>query len=88
VTAVPLRPPASAERLVAGSTLGVEEEFHVVDAATLALRDDPDLNAAALSGALGRAVSAEIATTQLETSTAVCSTLGEVRTERTLSSAR
>ncbi|WP_432544345.1 carboxylate-amine ligase [Kineococcus sp. SYSU DK002] len=65
----------------AGATLGVEEEFHVVDALTTELRDEPRLTAAALDGSLGPHVGAEIATTQLETATGVCRTLGELRAE-------
>ncbi len=64
-----------------GATLGVEEEFHVARAGDLRLHDDPVLNRAALAGRLGERVSAEIATTQLETATAVCTTLDEVRAE-------
>jgi YbdK family carboxylate-amine ligase len=71
--------PAPAE--ACGATLGVEEEYHVVDAETLALRDDEGLNAAALAGRLGDHLSAEIATTQLEVATGVCRSLAEVRAE-------
>ncbi|WP_167585287.1 carboxylate-amine ligase [Kineococcus rubinsiae] len=69
-----------------GATLGVEEEYHLVDRATLALRDDPRLNAEALAGRLGPRISAEIGTTQIEIGTAVCRTLAEVRAD--LASAR
>ena len=67
----------------AGRTLGVEEEYHLVDAGTLALRDDARLNRAALRGELGERIGAEIATTQLEVATPVCETLADVRRELT-----
>nr|WP_269205092.1 glutamate--cysteine ligase [Motilibacter aurantiacus] len=62
-----------------GLTVGVEEEYHVVDATTLEMRDDAALNRAALRGALGASVHAEIATTQLEVATEVCTSLADVR---------
>ena len=64
-----------------GATLGVEEEYHLVDRETLVVRDDPRLNAEALAGRLGPRISAEIGTTQIEIGTAVCRTLAEVRAE-------
>ncbi|WP_432524543.1 carboxylate-amine ligase [Kineococcus sp. SYSU DK006] len=64
-----------------GETVGVEEEHHVVDRRTLALRDDPQLNSAALRGRLGDSVSAEIATTQLEIATGVCTSLAQLRAD-------
>jgi carboxylate-amine ligase len=63
-----------------GTTLGVEEEYHVVDAVTYELRHDAALNWAAQHGTLGGTVHAEIATTQLEIATPVCRTLSDVRT--------
>lgn len=69
------------QTVAAGTTFGVEEEFHVVDPVTLALFDDPRLTAAALGGALGPSVDAEIATTQLETATGICRTLPQLRAE-------
>src|SRR3954454_12741991 len=72
---------AGGGRPAVAATFGVEEEYHVVDAATLALRDSPDLGAAASHGELGPRLQAEIASTQLETATAVCTTLTELRTE-------
>ena len=79
----PVADRASAARTVvpAGRTLGVEEEYHVVDRTTLALRDDPQLNAAALRGRLGDSVSAEISTTQLEIATGVCTSLAQLRAD-------
>jgi YbdK family carboxylate-amine ligase len=63
-----------------GTTLGVEEEYHVVDAETFCLRDDHRLNTAALRGLLP-GVHAEMATTQLEVATPICRTLADVRAE-------
>jgi YbdK family carboxylate-amine ligase len=64
-----------------GATLGVEEEFHLVDPDTLALTGDPELAAAAMRGQTGPWVHPEIATSQLETATTICSTLAQLRTE-------
>lgn len=62
-------------------TVGVEEEFHVIDAATLELRS-------AVRGVLGSArrrlgdqVQAELLDTQIEVETSICASLGEVRAE-------
>lgn len=63
----------------AGTTLGVEEEFHLVDPHTLALTPGTTVVAAALAGEAGEHVHPEIVTTQLETSTGVCTTLAELR---------
>jgi YbdK family carboxylate-amine ligase len=60
-------------------TIGVEEEYHLVDAETMALRsmaDVVDRATAEMDDA-----SAEISTSQLEVATPVCATLGEVRAE-------
>lgn len=63
-----------------GQTLGVEEEYHLVDATTYApLATEAG---AALSGPTDR-LCTEISTTQLETSTQVCHTLSDVRAELT-----
>ncbi|SEL01754.1 carboxylate-amine ligase [Blastococcus sp. DSM 46786] len=64
----------------AGATVGVEEEFHLVDPGTFALAPSPELVGAAARHELGERVHAEITTTQLETATGICRTLGEVRT--------
>ncbi|HYX97479.1 MAG TPA: glutamate-cysteine ligase family protein, partial [Geodermatophilus sp.] len=61
----------------AGTNVGVEEEFHLVDPETFALRPSPDLSASAMLGEAGRHLHAEITTTQLETATGVCRTLPE-----------
>ena len=60
-------------------TVGVEEEYHLVDAETMALHSAPEV--------IDRATdtmddaSSEISTAQLEVATPVCSTLDEVRSE-------
>ena len=67
----------------AGATVGVEEEFHLVDPDTLALTPSTTAVPAALAGDAGEHVHPEIVTTQLETSTGICSTLAELRTQLT-----
>ncbi len=74
----PLREAAPAEP---GTTVGVEEEFHLVDPSTLELAPSPELSEAALRGELGPRLHAEITTTQLETVSGVCRSLAEVRDE-------
>jgi carboxylate-amine ligase len=76
-------PGVAAEPAPAGTTVGVEEEFHLVDPSSLALAPSPSLADAALRGDLGSRIHAEITTTQLETITAVCRTLADVRAELT-----
>ena len=71
---------ARSDEIVAGPlfTLGVEEEYHLVDAVTLGLTSAP----AAVQHArevLGEDAQSEISTTQLEISTPVCSSLAQVR---------
>ena len=63
----------------AGATIGVEEEFHLVDPETFALARSPELALAAARHELGERLQAEITTTQLETATGVCHTLRELR---------
>ena len=63
------------------ATVGVEEEFHLVDAVTGALRPDAPQVLAAARRRLGDEVAPELLRSQAETGTAVCSTLGEVRAE-------
>lgn len=70
------RPPAEV-----GATVGVEEEFHLVDPATFALAPSPGLAAAAVRHEFGERVHPEITTTQLETTTGICRSLGELRAE-------
>jgi YbdK family carboxylate-amine ligase len=67
----------------AGATVGVEEEFHLVDPSTLALAPSPALSEAALRREFGSRIHAEITTTQLETVTGICRTLADVRAEIT-----
>jgi len=76
-TGSPAHPPPP----VAGATLGVEEEFHLVDPDTLALTPSTTVVRAALAGDAGEHVHPEIVTTQLETSTGICTTLAELRAQ-------
>jgi carboxylate-amine ligase len=62
----------------AGATLGVEEEYHLVDGETMALADAPDVVSQALE-VLGRDAQGEISTSQLEIATPVSTSLSEVR---------
>jgi carboxylate-amine ligase len=59
-------------------TLGVEEEYHLVDADTFALRNAPVVVDDAQSR-MGAGVQPELAATQLEIASPVCHTLAEVR---------
>lgn len=61
-----------------GSTLGVEEEYHLVDADTMGLADVPGVVGTAVE-LLGVDAQSEISTSQLEVATPVCSSLAEVR---------
>ena len=63
-----------------GATLGVEEEYHLVDAETMALADAPDVVPEAVR-LLGDEAQGEISTSQLEVATPVLTGLGQVRTE-------
>jgi carboxylate-amine ligase len=63
----------------AGFTIGVEEEFLVVDGATGALRSDGRAILPAARERLGDDVQAELHTSQLETNTSVLATLTAVR---------
>jgi YbdK family carboxylate-amine ligase len=62
-----------------GATLGVEEEYHLLDPETAELRNCPDLAARALAGAAGPHLQPEMLTSQLEAATEVCADLDEVR---------
>ena len=64
-----------------GTTFGVEEEFHLVDPESFALAPSPELASAALRHEVGPRLHAEIATTQIETASGICSTLDELRVE-------
>lgn len=62
------------------ATLGVEEEYHLVEpSGELARRSA--MAASASSGDLGDCVHAELQTTELEVATRVCTTLSDLRTE-------
>ena len=61
-----------------GATLGVEEEYHLVDAGTMALADAPEVVPEAVS-LLGADAQSEISTSQLEVATPVSTSLAEVR---------
>ncbi|WP_448609553.1 carboxylate-amine ligase [Geodermatophilus sp. URMC 60] len=74
-------PPTHPPPPPAGSTVGVEEEFHLVDPGSLALTPSATVAAAALAGRAGEHVHPEIVTTQLETSTGVCTGIGELRAQ-------
>lgn len=65
----------------AGTTFGVEEEFHLVDPITYRLTRSPALAEAVLRGESGRHLHAEITTTQLESATDVCTGLSQLRAE-------
>jgi carboxylate-amine ligase len=64
-----------------GATFGIEEEYHLVDPDSLALRPSPELAALALRREIGSRLHAEIATTQIETVSGICASLDELRTE-------
>ena len=63
-----------------GTTLGVEEEYHLVDAATMGLADVPGVVDTARE-LLGVDAQSEISTSQLEVATPVCGSLAEVRAQ-------
>ncbi len=67
--------------MAGGFTLGVEEEYHLVDAETFALRNEGHVVVPATRELLGEHAQEEIGATQLEISTPVCTTLAEVRGE-------
>jgi carboxylate-amine ligase len=61
-----------------GVTVGVEEEYHLVDAETFELADMPEVVTAAIA-LMGSEAQGEISTSQLEIATPVSTTLAEVR---------
>jgi YbdK family carboxylate-amine ligase len=63
-----------------GTTVGVEEEYHLVDETTGGLADAPDVVGTA-KGLLGDDAQSEISTSQLEVATPVCASLAEVRAQ-------
>lgn len=62
-------------------TVGVEEEFHLADLTTGALRPDASQVLAAARRRLGDDVDPELLRSQVEVGTATCTTLTEVRSE-------
>jgi YbdK family carboxylate-amine ligase len=64
-----------------GETLGVEEEYHLVDRVSYAVAPRPELAADALAGRLGPRLHVELQTSQLEMVTGVCRDLGQLRAE-------
>jgi glutamate---cysteine ligase / carboxylate-amine ligase len=64
-----------------GTTLGVEEEFQIIDRATGELVPRSDELVPAARRSLGDRVTAELNRCQVETATTVCGDLGEVRAE-------
>jgi carboxylate-amine ligase len=75
---------STAAPVAPGTTFGVEEEFHVVDPATFALAPSVELAGAAVRGVFGGRLHPEIATSQLETATGICTSLAELRAELTV----
>ncbi|CAN5457657.1 glutamate--cysteine ligase [soil metagenome] len=61
-------------------TVGVEEEFFLVDAETRLLRDDAEVVLGLARTPEGSVIDAELKRSQVETATPVCTTMGEVRT--------
>jgi YbdK family carboxylate-amine ligase len=78
---LPVGPPPVQRPVPAGTTFGVEEEFHLVDPGSYRLTRSPELAAAVLRGESGRHLHAEITTTQLESASDVCTGLSELRAE-------
>ena len=64
-------------------TIGVEEEFHVVDAETLALQPAAEALLAAARDHVGDQAQPELLAAQVEVETKICRTLDEVRAELT-----
>jgi YbdK family carboxylate-amine ligase len=65
----------------AGTTLGVEEEYHLVDSVTGEPARRPKLAEAAATGKAGAQIHCEMQTSQLEVATGVCRTLADLRAE-------
>ncbi len=66
--------------MTVGATLGVEEEYHLVDVETLALTDAPQVTERAIE-LLGDCAQGEISTAQVEIATPVIASLADVRRE-------
>jgi YbdK family carboxylate-amine ligase len=79
--AVTVEPPEPVALPPAGTTFGVEEEFHLVDPATYRLTRSPALAQAVMRQESGPHLHAEITTTQVESATGVCTSLSQVRAE-------
>jgi YbdK family carboxylate-amine ligase len=62
-----------------GATLGVEEEYHLLDPETAELMNCPQLSDRALAGSAGPHLQPEMLTSQLEAATDVCTDLEQVR---------
>ena len=65
---------------MSGLTVGIEEEYHLVDARTWRLADAPQVVTAA-ERLLGDEARGEISTSQLEVASPVCTSLAEVRAQ-------
>jgi carboxylate-amine ligase len=79
--AVTVGPPVPVALPPAGTTFGVEEEFHLVDPVTYRLTRSPALAQAVMRQESGPHLHAEITTTQVESATGVCTSLSQVRAE-------
>jgi carboxylate-amine ligase len=66
---------------LAAPTLGVEEEYHLVDPETLGLVNSAELSERAAAGTAGAGLRAEMLTSQLEAATEVCADLDQLRRE-------
>src|SRR5579875_973149 len=66
---------------LAGATLGVEEEFHLVDPGSGKLLNRPELARALDAHKAGRGLQPEMLASQLEATTGVCAGLSQLRTE-------
>lgn len=62
-------------------TIGVEEEFQIIDSQTRELRSQAEQILAGTQRTLGQAVQPEVQLSQIETVTPVCRTLADVRAE-------
>src|SRR4051812_20975506 len=62
-----------------GETVGVEEEYHLVDTVTAELARRPAVAAAAAAGEFGAGIHGELQVSQLEVVTDVCRSLDDVR---------
>jgi YbdK family carboxylate-amine ligase len=79
--AVTVGPPEPVALPPAGTTFGVEEEFHLVDPVTYRLTRSPALAQVVMRQESGPHLHAEITTTQVESATGVCTSLSQLRAE-------